>query len=535
MKTRKNKIAKILKAGLLCFSISLLLWSCENEEDIKIEDQTLDNFLYKTVSFDEISNFKKSYNFASKSSRKDKLNLKLDFSKIQKQKIKNTNELTTIIPAKTKYKNITSKVILISQNNNTIKVLISLIPDKNTSSENFTGILSINDLNGDFINGYRLKNGLFKTRFIKRIKKKSTLQFRKPEPDCDENAAPDIFCDNELDEVIIGGSGSSSNYTITTPIPTGPSAYSYSFSSSSNSNYGGSSSNHQSANYNNYVNVFPCNDSVHGCQKTPCDDGNGYQDYYGNCLENDDKIINKLTGKADCVYGKLKEMSNTIFNDIINNHFGSSKKSHVKFIIKKTPNGEDAFTKGSANGQSFRLYEIQLDPTVVSNASSIEIATILIHESIHAELLDRCVRLGIINAFDSKGNPNFTNTSIVYNAKDELFAKLVYQYKNYNGGNSQWNHDLFTVTNYKTKMALNLVNIHSKLNDPNNDFLSNVNNDFKNVYGNFTIQQLMNYISWIGLEGTQEYINNIQNNITKKAKKDYIEGIARTKYTNTCN
>ncbi|MBE7696478.1 hypothetical protein [Tenacibaculum finnmarkense] len=32
MKTRKNKIEKILKAWLLCFSISLLLWSCENEE-----------------------------------------------------------------------------------------------------------------------------------------------------------------------------------------------------------------------------------------------------------------------------------------------------------------------------------------------------------------------------------------------------------------------------------------------------------------------------------------------------------------------
>lgn len=247
----------------------------------------------------------------------------------------------------------------------------------------------------------------------------------------------------------------------------------------------------------------------------------------------DSTVVNNQ--KVKCVYDKLKSLSNNIFSDIINDHFDSAKKSHVRFRIKTPPNGEDAFTKGfTNNGTSF--FEIQLDPTVVSNASTIEIALMLVHESIHAELLDRCIQLGIINAFDTNGNPNFTDTSITYNTKDELFAKLVYQYKNYNGStNPQWNHDLFTVTDYRTKMVLNLVNINSKLNDTNNDFLSNVNIDSQNVYGNFTIQQLMEYISWIGLEGTQEYINNIQNNSTEKAKKNYVENAARTKYTNTCN
>ncbi len=269
-----------------------------------------------------------------------------------------------------------------------------MIPDKNTSSENFTGILSINDLNGDFINGYRLKNGLFKTRFIKRIKKKSTLQFRNPEPDCDENAAPDIFCDNELDEVIIGGSGSSSNYTITTPIPTGPSAYSYSFSSSSNSNYGGSSSNHQPANYNNYVNVFPCNDSVHGCQKTPCDNGNGYQDYYGNCLEDDDKIINKLTNP--CAKSIFTELESGLYKDhplkpnvqipntstslnlskIILNLFNNSKNIHLTI-----QNGET----GDSNANTFGT-TITIGNGYLSNATELSIARTMIHEGLHAYL-----------------------------------------------------------------------------------------------------------------------------------------------------
>jgi hypothetical protein len=238
--------------------------------------------------------------------------------------------------------------------------------------------------------------------------------------------------------------------------------------------------------------------------------------------------------KTKCVYNKLKNLSNTVFNDIINDHFDSSKNAHIRFKITTPPLGLDAFTKGSTyNGKSF--FEIQLDPTVVANASTIEIALMIIHESIHAELLDRCVQLGIINAFDSNGNPNFTNTSITYTTYDSLFAILVYQYKNYNGGNSQWNHDLFTVLDYRTKMAQNLVDIHTGLNDPANDFLSNVNNDPLNSFGNFTLEQLMDYISWIGLEGTQDFINNIQNNSLEQTKKNYIENAAREKYTQNCN
>ena len=238
--------------------------------------------------------------------------------------------------------------------------------------------------------------------------------------------------------------------------------------------------------------------------------------------------------KTKCVYDKLKNLSNTVFNDIINDHFDSSKNAHIRFRITTTPDGEDAFTKGSTNnGKSF--FEIQLDPTVVANASTIEIALMIIHESIHAELLDRCVQLGIINAFNSDGDPNFTNTSITYTTYDSLFAILVYQYKNYNGGNTQWNHDLFTGLNYRTNMAQNLVDIHAGLNDPANDFLSNVNNDNMNFFGNFTLEQLMDYISWIGLEGTQDFINNIQNNPLEQTKKNYVENAARAKFTHECN
>jgi len=45
----------------------------------------------------------------------------------------------------------------------------------------------------------------------------------------------------------------------------------------------------------------------------------------------------------------------------------------------------------------------------------------------------------------------------------------------------------------------------------------------------------MDYISWIGLEGTQDFINNIQNNPLEQTKKNYVENAARAKFTHECN
>lgn len=258
--------------------------------------------------------------------------------------------------------------------------------------------------------------------------------------------------------------------------------------------------------------------------------GNGEIDFENKVIL-DSSIVNNQ--KIKCVYENLKSMSSTIFNDVINNHFDSSKKAHIRYKIASTPNGEYAYTKGSTNNGS-TFFEITLDPNIVSNGSNIEISLLLIHESIHAELLDRCVYLGIINAF-SGGNPIFTNSADTYTTQDSLFALLVYKYLNFNGMNSQWNHDLFTVLGYRTKMAQNLIDIHPWLNDVNNDFLTNINNDPYRIGGDYSLQEIMNYISWIGLEGTQDYLTSINNNISELARMIYVENSARTKYTDQCN
>ncbi|AKA34502.1 hypothetical protein [Flagellimonas lutaonensis] len=239
--------------------------------------------------------------------------------------------------------------------------------------------------------------------------------------------------------------------------------------------------------------------------------------------------------KVKCVYDKLKSQSNTFFKNVINTRFASDKIANIRFKIAQTPGGEDAFTKGSANGTTFRLYDILLDPEAVASASNIEIALMLIHESIHAELLDRLVEMGAITGFDSDGYPIFISNNVIYNSYIGLTALMINLYKNYAQSNPQWNHNSFNTTGLRDEMVQNLMSLHPLLNDSNNDFLSNVNGQNNLLYNNFTLQELMEFIGWIGLEETDEYKNTIGNNAYLQGKKEFVENAAKTEYTKNCN
>ena len=260
----------------------------------------------------------------------------------------------------------------------------------------------------------------------------------------------------------------------------------------------------------------------------------------------DSTVINNQ--KVKCVYDKLKGLSNTIFNDIIDNHFGSSNDNHVKITLGNIPAqlgaGTIAYTStnfisGSTNSwESGDVKNIRIDPNFVANASTIEIALVLIHELIHAELLDRCIKLGLIQQTNALGFTTFTGNLTSFDMQAIIFNQLLIHYNTFpspsNVGNTQWNHELFNGLNYRTKLAQNLTSIHALLNDTSNDFLTNVNNDLSIVGGPYTIAQLMEYISWIGLEATQEYATSIGVGTTAESEKLYIENASNTKYTKTC-
>jgi len=260
----KNQLKNYLRIFVLLIGLSALLWNCEKEEEFEIieTNQITNNFDYKTITTEELSKIKAENNFFSKS--KNKLNLQLDFYDIEQKSIENTNEYATIIAATTKHKNINTDVMLIKYKDSIVRVLINMIPDKKINTKRFSGIMSITHLNGKFINGYRIKNGLFLSQFTKVNKTKNTSIVYKPDPDgCDESLDPDsIFCDDTLDEVIITGGGGSGSYSVNIP----PGAYmsDYSTYDFGYGNGGGGSSSNSSG---KSVDIFPCDNPIHGCDK----------------------------------------------------------------------------------------------------------------------------------------------------------------------------------------------------------------------------------------------------------------------------
>lgn len=188
--------------------------------------------------------------------------------------------------------------------------------------------------------------------------------------------------------------------------------------------------------------------------------------------------------KTKCVYNKLKNLSNTVFNDIINDHFDSSKNAHIRFEVGNTPGGEDAvnlpYIGNPIDVSSTSNYRIVINSNIVNNLSTIELALYIIHESIHAELIERCFRLGLISAitFDNNGLPKVyfnSNPSLSFDTPNALYSALASHYYN-NGQNSQWNHDLFTVGNYRTKMTeKSLASARNRRFDEVNPFAFQIN------------------------------------------------------------
>ncbi|UJH92097.1 hypothetical protein LZ575_05715 [Antarcticibacterium sp. 1MA-6-2] len=244
---------------------------------------------------------------------------------------------------------------------------------------------------------------------------------------------------------------------------------------------------------------------------------------YGGEVDFDERVILdtsfRSNAKTKKVYDNLKNLSSTIFNDIINDHFQSSKEANIKFDIGAIPD-ENGFsykarTYASYNG-SDKYIRIRLKDTFVQNASTMEIALAIIHELVHAELLVRSIESGLIlnitpsgaYSFSNYGNPSPFTSFNVFNA-------LATYYKNLGSGNPQWNHDLFNILELREGIAANLMAVHPWLDDPQDPFENYISS------GLITFSSLSNYfeyLAWAGLEGTQEYINLSS---TEKAKISY--------------
>lgn len=376
MKNRKNKITSLLKIAILLFGISLLLWNCNDEsiqeinQNVAVEQvnefQSIETNEAKSLINSIISKNKKQL-------RKGGFSLTIDENSLNYRDVKKTNLTIPTFSASVK-PNINSTVFLVKKQDSIYACLYNYIPfeDKNSNPDVLSGKIIISTIDGEFINGYKVINGVFISQYKQKIKNKiGSKTFRK-------DAEPDEYWWDlgSLDEVVITTTGGGSLYFDNNYDPVSSQGWMNLNLSGSNTSGGGGSSSGSGGNTNNDgVPLFNCdNPTPTGCIECP----NG-EVINGICVD-DDQIFNELTGKDLCIFNELKKLD--LFKSTINKFSKGKYNLTFKYgTICNNQAGEEACTdpKDLANGN----LTIKI---LSSGTQSLDFAATLLHEGIHAEI-----------------------------------------------------------------------------------------------------------------------------------------------------
>lgn len=157
----KSKIRSLVKLVML-FCVTLLMFNCQNEESSSNQTQNK----IQTVTMDEAKNFLvHSENNSLAKSTSNKLE-NLEFNKIAQEKINGTDQLLTVIPFATNSGFENERILLLKIDNEIKSVIVSMYPDENSVKGSFTGKLFAYSLGGNFINGFRVEDGIIVGKYV---------------------------------------------------------------------------------------------------------------------------------------------------------------------------------------------------------------------------------------------------------------------------------------------------------------------------------------------------------------------------------
>jgi len=157
----KSKTKSRVKVIMLLFT-ALLMFNCQNDENLP--DQ-LQNKI-ETVTIDEAENFlMHSINNSSAKSTSNEFE-NLEFNKIVQEKINGSDQLLTVIPFVANNDHENNRILMLKIDNEIKSVVFSMYADENSAKENFSGKLFAYSLNGNFISGFRAKNGIIVSQFF---------------------------------------------------------------------------------------------------------------------------------------------------------------------------------------------------------------------------------------------------------------------------------------------------------------------------------------------------------------------------------
>lgn len=190
-----------MKKVLLLMCLSVILFNCQNEEIIHMNEETefilQESPKFKTLSIEKSFQFFKERDeqFKKKSSI-DKLRLEPDLMSVKQEKMTNTDAMLTVIPARTKHSNVNTRILQVeSSEGKVVSMLFNMTPNTNSSVDAFSGVITLTTMDGKLIEGYRLEKGIA-TKEIRPMGVVNT--------DCDEALNPNsVFCNDSFEEVVI--------------------------------------------------------------------------------------------------------------------------------------------------------------------------------------------------------------------------------------------------------------------------------------------------------------------------------------------
>lgn len=387
---KKTSLKHYLKTALLGFTLPFLLWNCESENVDPVKEQ---QNKVETVPVNKAIDFftAKTASRSAKSAGEDYVIPHLEH--ISQETIINSDALLTVIPATTVYKQHYSRILLLKIDNE-IQSLVFSMHASGANTQYFTGEIVITDLQGSFLNGYRVENGQFVSRFRRKegdentaAKTGNTVCPVHGECTAESNC---ILCLQELEEVEVTAESGSSGEII--DIYVGLNDF-------PGIDEGGDNGPDMGMGWD-----YGPGDGMDPEDENFCPEGY-IKDNNGICIE-EDKIINELTGKEKCVNDLLDETGNSYVKDILSKFEGDSEfdikiESQDKVISTETLeeiNGKTSPPKDEA-------ITIKISTDKALNRPVLDVARTLLHEYIHADMFRK-----LHTKYPTDGDLNFKQT-----------------------------------------------------------------------------------------------------------------------------
>lgn len=381
MKTRKNKLTSYLKLGILLFGISLLLWNCEQDQNINLNNSQ------NEFSIPSIVQTKKLFQqkiFSKKLHSKSEKNLEILWrNSIPKEFKENINILYTPINFNST-KRFKSLIASVKKDNQIQSYVLTLFYDKISNNKQFSGHIFKHDSKGNFVEAYQYHKG----NHIKTFKEsKNNNKIASRGGGCTTSIFEIVALamsgwdpGTVLDCVEVGGNNGGNGSTSSTfddwSTPSSNIKNPIGWSLGSNNNLGSGSG----GDFGDPNNGGSSNNNSNG-EELNLD---GVEPWWAE----DDKIINQLTGKADCAFNKLLSSGASNFHNMITDlfiEFGNNNIGGRDLTFKMSnnlPNNIGGKTQVDSNGD----YHILINENLMNTLSSIEVASILVHEMAHAFL-----------------------------------------------------------------------------------------------------------------------------------------------------